>query len=387
MRKADLTNGYKSITANKLRSAITISLITMGISAMVAIKSSIGAIEEHLAQTYTNMGTSITHITGKEDNPIRNFEVEEFCKHYKTTRKIGIFSSKTFTATAQYKEKTTPPLCQLCAANGEYITISNYKLAKGRNFTQKEVEQGGQCCIIGNTIAEQLFGEESPLFKKIKVSGVWLTVIGTISKEGDNSKGGIDNQIVIPWYNNIFYDNSQPLDYQIILEDTENRAEAIFSKIRNLSPGDKKDYNIERSEMLIEEFEENISLLEKAATIISIVTLIGATIGLMNIMLIQVGEKQREFGVRKAIGAKNSDILNQVLTEAILLSLIGSLLGIITGSIISLLISRYLECPFHISWSSIFSAIVACLCVGIISGYYPAKKGATETIVDSLKAR
>ena len=249
------------------------------------------------------------------------------------------------------------------------------------------MEQGGQCCIIGNTIAEQLFGEESPLFKKIKVSGVWLTVIGTISKEGDNSKGGIDNQIVIPWYNNIFYDNSQPLDYQIILEDTENRAEAIFSKIRNLSPGDKKDYNIERSEMLIEEFEENISLLEKAATIISIVTLIGAAIGLMNIMLIQVGEKQREFGVRKAIGAKNSDILNQVLTETILLSLIGSLLGIITGSIISLLISRYLECAFHISWNAIFSAIIACLCVGIISGYYPAKKGATETIVDSLKAR
>lgn len=387
MRKIDLTNGYKSITANKLRSAITISLITMGISAMVAIKSSIRAIETHLTDTYRQMGSDITYIEGKKDSPLLLHQARQFAKEYNSPESIGLFGSGTFTACAEFQGNSTPPFCEICAVNKEYISISNYEIGEGRNFSSREISIGADCCIIGNSIAAELFSKNSPIGSKIEISGKKFLIIGKLEKGNDNSKGGIDNKILIPLHNTIFESKSHPTDYQIVIQEEKNYAEPLFRKIRTLSPGNKKDYNIERSEQLMEEFNGNISLVERAAAIISIVTLIGAAIGLMNIMLIQVGEKQREFGIRKAIGARNSEIKIQVLTEAVMLSLAGAVFGITFGIVISILITQYLECPFHLSWNAILYSIISCLCVGIFSGYIPAKKGAEESIVDSLKAR
>lgn len=387
MRMTDIINGCKSISANKLRSTITISLISMGICAMVAIKSSIATIEEHLLETYREMGNGITHITGNKNRPITHSQVRRFLEEYRQNGNVTIFCTNSYTITAKSAEKSTPPLCQLCATNEHYLRINNYRLDKGRNFTPKEIRYGANCCIIGNTIVKRLFGKENPLGGKIEVTGKHLEVIGILENGEGSSKGSIENHILIPWNNPLACTTLEGEGFVIYIENENNYAEPTFRRVRKLSFSDKKDYTIGRSEQIIDELQENMSIVEKGGAIISIVTLIGAAMGLMNIMLIQVGEKQREFGIRKSVGARKRDILNQVLTESLILSIAGSISGIILGIATSVAITQYLECPLYISFKAIFGAITVCLIVGLCSGYYPAIKGANNTIVDSLKAR
>jgi putative ABC transport system permease protein len=164
-----------------------------------------------------------------------------------------------------------------------------------------------------------------------------------------------------------------------------SEAEGIFRIVRNLDPRDESDFNVQKSDTIIEILMENIKYVTMAATIIGLITLFGAAVGLMNIMLVSVTERTREIGVRKALGARKSVIRQQFLYESVIIGQMGGLMGIITGIIIGNLVSLGMGSEFTVPWVWVIGGVVACFIVGIASGYFPAVKASAVDPIEALR--
>ena len=164
-----------------------------------------------------------------------------------------------------------------------------------------------------------------------------------------------------------------------------SEAEGIFRIVRNLDPRDESDFNVQKSDTIIEILMENLRYVTMAATIIGLITLFGAAVGLMNIMLVSVTERTREIGVRKALGARKSVIRQQFLYESVIIGQMGGLMGIITGIIIGNLVSLGMGSEFTVPWVWVIGGVIACFIVGIASGYFPAMKASAVDPIEALR--
>ena len=385
MSGREIIYGIKSIKANKLRSILTISLITVGISAMVGIETLVNTIGRELVLTYSELGEGITHIRGSSQNPITYPQAKLFLKNFSSQKNSALLNRAFSGCSVRYLNKITPSYCEICAITSEYLNILHQELSFGRNFSPHEEFSGTNYCIVGGNIADELFEEETPIGAKIEIQGRWFEVIGRLAGKGDKSQGSTDNQIFIPVNNTIFNTNGAKENFEIVARDTNGRVEKLFDILLRGKEESHKKYHIERSEQLTQELQENMDSLYIAGAIITLVTMLGAAIGLMNIMLVQVEEKRRELGIRKALGAKSSDIKRLLLTEAIVISLCGSLIGTIAGIILSGAATRYLGVPLVISFGTILRAVLVCSITALTGGYIPAIKGAKTSIVEAIK--
>ncbi len=397
-----------SILATKLRSTLTIAIIALGIMALVGILTAIDAIKGSISNEFAMMGANTFSIVSrgmhvningsryrtKNHQHINIHQVKEFKERFSFPTYMSVSVWATGASTIKYKSIKTNPNIGVRGIDEGYIKTAGIEIGRGRNLSSTEVLDARNVALIGDEVARKLFlKNEDPIDKVITVGGGKYRVVGVMKSKGSGFGGGPDRSVMIPFTNVAVYFPRPNMDYSIniqprdpkLLDHAISEAEGVFRIVRNLSAADESDFNIETSDNLAKLLIDNMKFVSIAATIIGIITLIGAAVGLMNIMLVAVAERTREIGTRKAIGARSATIKQQFLFEAILICQLGGLLGVILGILIGNLVSMMTDSPFIIPWGWIFGGLGLSLVVGLASGYFPAVKASRLDPIEALR--
>jgi len=321
-------------------------------------------------------------------------EAIEFKERFSFPAVTSISTFGTGAATAKYASKKTNPNIMVQGVDDNYLTTSGYELEYGRNFSKRELSNGENVILVGKEVIKKLFpNNENPIDKQISVGVKKYKIIGVMKEKGSSMGFSGDKSCMIPIANLRQFVSGKELSYTInvmvtnttLLDVAIGEATGTFRVIRKVLPGDNNNFEVEKSDNLAQMLLENIQYVTMAATIIGLITLLGAAIGLMNIMLVSVTERTREIGIRKAMGATSNTIKNQFLVEAIVIGQLGGLLGIVFGILIGNIMSIILGSSFVVPWLWIFSGILLCVLVGLVSGIFPAIKAARLDPIEALR--
>ena len=406
--KENIKLSLGAIRAQLLRTVLTVLIIAIGITSLVGTLTSIDALQSSISSNFTSMGANMFTIRNRNmtlrigDNghgpkPFRSItynEAQRFKKEYNFPATTSVSTFATGNATLKYQSKKTNPNMRVLGSDENYMSTSAMELEKGRNFSNKEVQYGEAVAIIGKDIVDALFtNNEDPLDKMISIGSGKYKVIGVLKSKG-NSIGFSGDKIAILTLNNVRQYFSRPnMSFSIsvvcnhaqLMDIAVGEATNTFRIIRKLSVKAKDNFEVVKSDSLANMLIESSSSVTLGATFIGIITLFGAAIGLMNIMLVSVSERTREIGIRKAIGATKEVIRSQFLVEALVICQMGGLMGTILGIIIGNLVAMAFGISFIIPWLWILMSIILCFIVGIVSGIYPAIKASELDPIETLR--
>ncbi|HEU4719198.1 MAG TPA: ABC transporter permease [Bacteroidia bacterium] len=397
-----------AIRAQMLRAFLTILIIALGIGALVGILTAIDVMKGSLNSNFASMGANTFTIRNREFRirvgrrghkpkrfrDITYHEAMDFKDRFDFPSTVSVSTMASMTATLKYKSNKSNPNVQVFGTDENYLATSGYELAEGRNFSREECLGGAHVAIIGHDMVTTLFPDnEDPVGKEINVGAGTYIVIGTLKTKGTAMGFGGDKVAFLPLENVRQYFSRPDMTFSIsvlarnstMLDPTVSEATGLFRIIRKVRPGEDENFEITKSDSVAATLIDNLQYVTLGATIIGVITLLGAAIGLMNIMLVSVTERTREIGIRKAIGATSSTIRYQFLTEAIVICQLGGLFGIVLALIIGIGISFIMSASFVVPWLWIFLGLVICFLVGLISGFYPAAKASRLDPIDALR--
>ncbi len=387
---------FSSIKASKLRAVLTILIIAIGIMALVGILTAIESIKMTLTNQFTMMGANTFVIESRSmniqigNNSIRKKnhshisykEALKFRERYKFPAYVTIGTTATGMGTVKYKSEKSNPNIRVMGSDENYLVTSGNELESGRNFSIQDIQMNRNFMIVGQGIVDVLFEPfQNPIGEIISLGGRKFRIIGVIKDKG-SSISGLNLTCILPITTVRYYYSKPNMRHSInvmpydekLMDFAASEAEGTFRIVRGLDAKDESDFNITKSDNLVNLLIDNLKFVTIAATVIGLITLLGAVVGLMNIMLVSVTERTREIGIRKAIGSKAETIKKQFLFEAILIGQIGGLFGILLGILVGNLVSLLTHTSFIVPWIWIFGGVAACFFVGLASGYFPAVK-------------
>lgn len=404
------TLAYRSIRTNKLRTGITVGIIALGIMALIGILTAIEGLKASIYSSFSGMGANTFQITNEilkkrrgggginitsvDQRNISYRDAVDFKKRFSFPATVGMSMSGTSVATVRYASEKTNPNIHVMGVDERYLTISSTTLVAGRNFSVTEVDNGGYVCLLGNGIAKKLFkGKiENAINALISVGYVKYRVIGVAESKGSSMVSNLDNNVFVPLQNaRAVYggDNSFVISVRVdnvaLIDIAAEEAEGMFRIIRRVPLNAASNFGVNKNDNLAAMVMENVTYVTGAALFIGLITLLGAAIGLMNIMLVSVAERTREIGVSKALGARSSSIRRQFLTESVMISLAGGFIGVITGILMGNIVSVLLKSGFIVPWMWISIGIASCTFVGLFSGLYPAARAARLDPIEALR--
>lgn len=405
----NVREGVKSIFANKLRTILTASIIAIGITSLVGILTAIDGIKSSINESFSNLGSNTFYISDKRSSsgrrggvsdktypPVTFDEVRQFTGNYDSEGVTSINTTVTFNAEVKRKSKVSNPNIRVRGGDVNYLTVEGYNLDEGRNFSAFEQNNGTNVVLIGQETLDALFSDqETVLNKTISFLGNKFKVIGVLEKQGGSGGGSsADRTIIVPLETARRIAQNRSLRYFIgvalsdptKMEQSVGEATGLMRAIRKDLPGSANSFDIKERKSVAERLEEITVYLRIGGFTIGFITLIGASIGLMNIMLVSVTERTREIGVRKALGATPIRIRQQFLIEAIVITLMGGVGGILLGIVIGNGISRLIGSESYvIPWLWILFGFVVSIVVGLLSGYLPAFKASKLDPIESLR--
>lgn len=406
--KENIYIGIEAIKGNLTRTVITCLIITVGITALVGILTAIDGVKSAVNNNFSQMGSNSFTISDKAATvrfggrmsrlqynkvSINYNQALAFKENYQYPAKVSISAMAGGALVVRYSGAKTDNNVQLLAVDDEYLNVSGYTIASGRNFSQSDLDLRNQVAIIGKDIAARLFRNESAIGKYIQVGAQRYLVIGLLKEKGSSFGFGGDRVVYIPITTAKSRYFTAKTSFSItcqVLNPEEldlATAQAIVDmrKIRKLSPDADDNFEIERSDSLAAELIKQLSMFTLAATFIALITLLGAAIGLMNIMLVSVTERTREIGIRKALGATPTNIRRQFLTEALVICQLGGIGGILLGILVGNIVSGFVGGGFIVPWLWMSIGITLCFIVGLLAGIYPANKAAALDPIEALR--
>lgn len=414
-----LSLSFRTVRSNKLRTGITVAIIAFGIMALVGIITAIEAMNQKFTESFSTMGANGFTIRFRESNirlgggndvqlskkgakrqkqsnlnkRITEDEAEAFVRQYDfpATVSISVFAGRN--TIVSYQSKKTSPNVVLFGGDENYLDMNGYSLNVGRNFSRNEVQSGQNVCILGYDVASKLFklDRKLALNKVVRINDIPYRVIAVMASRGSSFGFSRDNIVIVGYKNVKKLSGNSTFTIGVKtaqLNQVENgmgEAEGLFRAIRKLSVTEESNFTVEGSNSVAEKAMSVLGYLTAAIIIIGFITLIGSSIGLMNIMLVAVTERTKEVGLVKAIGGKSKVVRLQFLMEAVMISVMGAIFGIILGVGIGNLFSMVLNTGFVVPWKWVIYGIVICTIVGLLAGLYPALKAGKLNPIQALR--
>ncbi|MHA8052284.1 ABC transporter permease [Aquirufa sp. Wall-65K1] len=407
--KENVFEGLRSIKGNLLRTILTALIISLGITSLVGILTAIDGIQSSVDNSFSGLGANSFDIRnrpamqirreGQREKRFKNIDYRQ-ASRYKTLfsakGKVSLKTNVNFNAIAKHGSKKTNPNTRLVGIDDNFMELKGYKVGLGRNFSTHEYQHANNVCLLGVDVIDQLYEKENPVNSEIIVSGQKLKVVGILEKKGSMMGGGDDRVIMVPLETgrkmavgrNLTFDITTSSTKVKNLDDFMEEARGAMRKVRMDPIGSEDSFSIDRSDSIAKSFENITSSLRIGGFVIGFITLLGAAIALMNIMMVSVTERTREIGIRKSLGATPFRILQQFLIEAIVICLLGGIGGIVLAIPIGNLIAQGISsgnASFIIPWIWMITGIIVCILVGLFSGIYPAFKASKLDPVEALR--
>lgn len=402
------SEAFGSIKANPLRATLTALIIGIGITALVGILTAIDAIKASVYEGAEDLGANSFDISayargkrrrhgmeGPKYSKISFQDAARFKKLMADRATVAIYVRVSWNTEVKFGSVKSNPNINVFGGDDNAFYAKGMDLAEGRVFSEKEMEFAIPVCVIGPELSKTLFGEESPINQIIQAQGQLFKIIGLLKKTGSVANGsGADRAFVVPLKKAEQMGAGRELSYEITsvvkdptqLSSTMDEARGIMRTVRHDLPHKDDSFEIVQSQSLADSINEVTGFLRIAGFGIGLITLLGASIGLMNIMLVSVTERTHEIGVRKALGATPLKIRFQFLTEAIAICLIGGGVGVFLGISVGNMVSFFIgNSHFIIPWVWMFLGLFLCVVVGIGSGLWPAIKASRLDPVEALR--
>jgi putative ABC transport system permease protein len=408
----NVKEGMRSIKSNMLRTVLTALIIAIGITSLVGILTAIDGIQSSVDNNFASLGANSFDIKtpqfyrqrrrGRSEKilpPINFREAMAYKNRFGYSAVISVSTGITGSAQVKYESKKTNPNTQLIGIDENFLGIKGYKLENGRNFSVNDLESALNVVIIGSDLKKQLFENTDPINKEITTLGMKYKIIGVLEKKGSMNGGEADRIILMPMQSgrniagnrNLSFDITTSVPNITDLDGIMGEATGIMRVIRQDAIGQPDSFEMERADSFAKEVENITGYLRIGGFGIGFITLLGASIALMNIMMVSVTERTREIGIRKSLGATPTRIRQQFLIEAIVICVIGGIGGLILGISVGNLISKIISAgdtvgaSFIVPWLWMFVGIMISIIVGVISGIYPAIKASKLDPIESLR--
>jgi putative ABC transport system permease protein len=397
-----------SVRTQLLRTILTVLIIAIGITALVGILTVVAALENTLSADFASMGANTFNINQYENttrnrrndereviNPIISYpEAVAFQDKYKYPfTETSLSFTATSRAEVKYEATETDPEITVVGVDENFIPNSGLETSLGRNFNGFDIDNNTYVCVVGSDFEKGLLKDVNPVNKIISIRGAKFKVIGVLKEKGSTFGNSQDLRVLIPIQvarslftaPNINYSLSVMVNKKELLEQAIDNATSTIRRVRKLSPVKDNNFGVVRSDDLINRILSITQYLGLASWLIGVITVLGSSIALMNIMIVSVTERTREIGVRKALGAKKSTIAFQFFIETLLIGQLGGLVGIVFGILIGFGIATAMDFTFVIPWGAIMAAFITSFIVAIVSGLYPAIKAAVLDPIEALR--
>lgn len=393
------TLALREIRRHVLRSTLTILGIVIGVAAVIILVTIGEGATLQVRQQIASMGSNLLMLTpGRRmgpghsggNVPFKLADAEAILAHVDSIAAIAPVSMQSTEAIFGNENWST----QVVGSDGSYLTVTNRALKTGRPFREGEIRGGGAVCLIGETVRKNLFFNQSGVGQRLRLAKLSCEIIGELAAKGQSAMGSDQDDVVIIPLSTFQRRISGTQDVSMIQISVAKDASttkvqmnvaALMRERRHLTPKDEDNFNLMDMREIAQMLTGTTQLLTALLSAVAAVSLIVGGIGIMNIMLVSVTERTREIGIRRAIGAYDHEVLLQFLVEAVALSSLGGIAGIVLALVASFLISLKLGVPFVLNFGIIALAFLFSAGVGVIFGYFPARKAAQLDPIDALR--
>ena len=392
----------RALSRNKMRTLLTMLGIIIGVGAVICtVAIGQGAGNQVQAQIQ-NLGTNLVMVFAGSVNTggvrmgsqatktLTDDDAQAILQHVPNITAV----SPSVIAAVQVVNAGQNWATRIQGVSAEYLDLRSWPLVEGSNFSTRDVEDAGDVCIIGKTVATQLFGDDDPVGATVRIKNLPFRVLGLLETKGQNSFGQDQDDTIFAPYTTVQKKISgiswvqminAGVDSQADMPTAQKQIASLLRQRHHLRPTEDDDFIIRSPDELAQTADATSRILTLLLGSIASVSLLVGGIGIMNIMLVSVTERTREIGLRMAVGATEEDVQHQFLSEALVLSSLGGFIGIVLGIVGSILVSRALKWPTVVSPVSVLVAAVFSVAVGIFFGYYPARKAARLDPIEALR--